>query len=112
MKKRTLFFTAALAAMALAGAAQAPDSRNNLASCLNGLPGCDISLLSAADVKSVSEAGRARNFNACMKGLFSCDPSRLTSDEATQVSTMYVRRNAKACIDGLVSCDPARLTQA
>src|SRR6202034_2693026 len=117
MKERVVFARVACAIIAAgvfcsAGKpafAQIGQPKNNLNSCLNGLPSCDISQLTAADVKTVSNASQARNLSSCMKGLFSCDPTPLTTEEAREVNTLWDRRNAKSCVEGLVNCNPVQL---
>ena len=57
---RIVFLMGSLAALMLA---QTTDSKENVTNCLNGRPNCDISQLSAAEVKGVSSASRARNLD-------------------------------------------------
>src|SRR5437899_7543985 len=90
----------------VSASAQSTSSRTNLNNCLNGLASCDISQLTPADVKTISDAAKSRNVNNCMNGLSKCDTTRLTQDEAKAVANAYARRNDKSCIDGLSRCDP------
>src|SRR5215831_13161840 len=88
------------------------NTKQNLNVCLSGLSACDISQLSPAEIKSVSDASKARNLTSCVNGLSTCDPTRLGQGDVPQVQAMYARRNAKNCVDGLARCNPQRLNSA
>src|SRR5262252_3426240 len=88
------------------------EARRNLDRCLNGLPSCDLSRLTPAEVTSVSAESKKRNFTKCMSRNATCDPSRLTKKESTTVQAEYRRQNVEKCLAAAPTCDPLQLEAA
>src|SRR5271156_3502862 len=81
-------------------ATKPPPDKTNLTNCVEGLSGCDISLLNADELSKVTAASKKRNLDYCLNGSSLCDPTRLTGSEANSVQAARYRRNLEKCTNG------------
>ena len=106
-----------LLALSPSGFAQVPgqitpgEVRENLSSCLNGLPSCNLALLSPADLQRVSAFVKQRNHERCMALAANCDMTLLTVDQVPIVIQARNQRNLDRCLTGGFQCDPLILTE-
>src|ERR1700731_3965073 len=77
--------------------AQSPSPTQNLSDCKNGLPECNRSSLTQAQLAEVARADQQRNLSNCRYGFDSCNRSKLSAPEATALAVADHQRNLSDC---------------
>ncbi len=87
----------------------------NLTLCANAIAGCNLSQLTANDIRFVQDASYNRNLAACRLRHSSCNPAEVRDEDVLEEPVsgqLAYQRNLSACANELRSCDLSRVSNA